>query len=101
MAKFKKGQSGNPNGKPKGAISKDKAKFLNALEQLFDKYSGDMIAWLEEVKDVEKRFEILYKYAEFLYPKRQRTDVQQLDENGKPATNISKIIIEHVESKHG
>ena len=74
MAKFEKGQIANPNGRPVGAISKDKAKFIESLQELFDNYAGDMKTWLEAIPDPEKRFQILKDFAEFIYPKLSRSE---------------------------
>lgn len=71
---FVKGQSGNPLGKPVGTISKDKAKFIESLQELFDNYAGDMKVWLEQIDDPEKRFAILKDFAEFIYPKLSRSE---------------------------
>jgi len=74
MAKFEKGQIANPKGRPKGAISKDKAKFIESLQELLDNYAGDMKIWLEQIDDPEKRFQILKDFAEFIYPKLSRSE---------------------------
>ena len=71
---FVKGQSGNPAGKPVGTISKDKAKFIESLQELFDNYAGDMKIWLEQIDEPEKRFAILKDFAEFIYPKLSRSE---------------------------
>ena len=79
MAKFEKGQIANPHGRPKGAISKDKAKFIQALQDLFDTHAGEMVDWLKAIDDPAERFRILKDFAEFIYPKLSRAEVSGID----------------------
>ena len=59
---FKPGQSGNPNGKPKGSQNRDLKPIRERFTQLLDGYS------LEAMRA---------DLAEYLIPKLQRTTVQQ------------------------
>lgn len=94
MPKFEKGQSGNLNGKPKGTLSKDTKRFKEALNGLLEHASDDMIGWLEQIADPKQRFDVLKDFAEYIYPKLARTEMQPLDKDGKPtdlAEQVSKM----------
>ena len=73
---FKKGQSGNPNGRQKGSKNKDKAEFKDALNNLLEYSAPQMVDWLNEVDNPEKRFDILSKFAEYIHPKLARTETE-------------------------
>lgn len=90
----------NPNaGRPAGSQNKATIEFKEALTKLMDTAAPDLVKWLGEIEDPFKRFEVLSKFAEFIHPKLGRTEVQNLDKNGQPADNVSKIVIEHVSAK--
>jgi hypothetical protein len=95
---FIKGQSGNPNGKPKGAIRKETSRFKEALNNLLEQSSDNMIAWLEEIDNPQARFGVLKDFAEYIHPKLARTEIQPLDDEGnKTSWNVS---ITHVSPKN-
>lgn len=81
--KFEKGQSGNPKGKPVGAISKDTRRFKEALNNMLEYAADDMVSWLEQIEEPKQRFDILKDFAEYIYPKLARTDTRFVDEDGK------------------
>jgi hypothetical protein len=96
---------GKPKGLPKtggrgkGSQNKATIEFKEALNKLMDHAAPDLVEWLGEIDDPFKRFEVLSKFAEYIHPKLARTDIQNLDKDGKPADSISKIVIEHVTAK--
>jgi hypothetical protein len=94
----RKGQTGNPHGRPKGIPNKSTIQFKEALNNLFENSAPDMIKWLAEIDDPVKRFDVLSKFAEFLYPKLGRTELQNLDKDGKPADAGFNINIRHVKA---
>lgn len=83
---FEKGKSGNPAGKKKGTVSKDTSRFKEALNVLFEENADNMITWLAEIESPEKRFDILSKFAEFIYPKLARNEN---DNSGEQTININ------------
>lgn len=99
MAKFEKGKSGNPAGKPAGTLSKDTARFKEALNGLLEHCADDMIVWLEEISDPKQRFDVLKDFAEYIYPKLARTESQLLGKDGQPADqpqNITNLILSKI-----
>jgi hypothetical protein len=73
VTRFKRGVSGNPAGRPKGARSKLGAAFLEALADNFDKYGietiekvrqRDPVAYVKVIKDVLPREVVLRAFTE-------------------------------------
>lgn len=79
--------AGNPNfvkgnklgGRQKGIPNKDTSRFKEALNELFEKNADNMIGWLEQIDEPKERFDILNKFAEFIFPKLQRTEMTGAD----------------------
>lgn len=73
---FKPGQSGNPNGKPKGP-NKVTTEIKEAFRNLIEQNTPNMIAWMEEVaaEDPAKALSLCADLAEFVVPKLARTDI--------------------------
>ena len=72
---FKKGKSGNPNGRPVGAIDKDKRKIReiigNALDDNADRFQEEF----ERLKG-EEFLNFYIKLLEFILPKLQRQAIE-------------------------
>lgn len=94
---YKKGESGNPKGRPKGAQSAHTTRFKAALNKLLEENADKMGLWLEEIDNPKDRFDILSKFVEFIHPKLARSEL--VGDDGK-ALYPDKIEIEHVESKN-
>lgn len=75
---FKKGQSGNPQGKPKGLISKATANRREFIKNLLDNEQDNIIDALQKTRT---RFPNLYlniisDFMEFDTPKLSRTEIK-------------------------
>ena len=68
---FKKGKSGNPNGRPVGAIDKDKRKIREIIGNVLDDNADRFKEEFERLKG-EEFLNIYIKLLEFILPKLQR-----------------------------
>lgn len=79
---------GGPGGRrKKGIPNRATIEFKEAVTNLINYATPQMVDWLASVEDPSKRLEHIYKFAQFGYPLLARTDVQTLDKDGKPADN--------------
>jgi len=82
----------NPNGRTKGVPNKATTEFKQGLNNLFEYATPHMVTWLEQIDSPERRFEVLSKFADYLYPKLARTDIN----HGGQDKNPIQISITHV-----
>ena len=68
---FKKGESGNINGRPQGAKDKAQKDIKQAYQSLVEGNLTNIETWLNEVaaKDPGKAIELMLKLSEFILPK--------------------------------
>lgn len=68
---FKKGKSGNPNGRPQGAKDKAQADIKEAYKSLVEGNLNNIEQWLKTVadKDPGRAIELLLRLSEFVLPK--------------------------------
>jgi len=85
----KKGQTGNPNGRPKGSKNRSTSEIKTAIQKLLDTNVSQMERDLQELSPKD-RISVLLKLAEFVLPK-----VQAVPHEGAEADH--EIIIKIVE----
>lgn len=88
---WKKGQSGNPNGRPKGAKGKITQRMREAMEELQERQFENVENWLTQVaaEDPAKALDLFLKMNEYVMPKLARQEnVHELEEG------IEKIKVE-------
>ena len=90
---FKKGESGNPNGKPKGAKGKVSTKarelFVQVMEGEIENIK-DSLAVLRENSD-EKYLKALSSLMPYFMPKQQETEIK-FDEAVKPPSWFDEVL---------
>lgn len=76
MARYVKGQSGNPVGKPFGTKNKVTNEFKVALNNLLKESSPKIQKWLDHVaaEDPGRALDCLCKLAEYIHPKLARQE---------------------------
>jgi hypothetical protein len=74
--RYKKGQSGNPKGKPKGAENKIKKDIKQAYQMLIEKNLDNLTMWLDSIaqKEPEKAFKLIIELSEYVLPKHARIE---------------------------
>jgi hypothetical protein len=91
---------GNPNptpfggpgpGRPAGIPNKTTTQFKEALNNLLETAAPEMVTWLGEIKDPEKRFDVLAKFAEYIYPKLARQELVGDDKNPIAVRDVTDI----------
>jgi len=98
---FKKGESGNPNGKPKGAKGKVSTKARELFVQVME---GEMeniqnsLAILRENSD-EKYLKALSSLMPYFMPKQQETEIK-FDEAVKPPSWFDEVLEREGESNN-
>ena len=93
MAKYTKGQSGNRQGRPKGAANLTTREVREAYQLLVEKNIGNLEAWLKKIaeKDPNKAFDIVLRLSEYFIPKMTRTEIT--GEGGTPLYTDIKVEI--------
>ena len=74
---WKPGQSGNPNGRPKGSPNKETTEIKEAYVNLIHGNLHEIQNWINRVaeRNPEKAFDMLMKLSPFVLPKKQEVDM--------------------------
>lgn len=74
---FKKGQSGNPGGRPKGAKNIKTEAIREAYQKLTEDNLENMSLWLANIAadNPEKAMQLMINLSEFIIPKLARTEL--------------------------
>lgn len=78
---YKKGQSGNPSGKPRGALNRVTVEFRDTVRKLLEDNAENVSLWLSQVAatDPDKALDKLARLAEYAAPKLGRVEHTGLD----------------------
>lgn len=78
---YKPGQSGNPNGRPKGTPNKTTKHIREAYQKLTEDNLENMTLWLTRVaeENPERAMDLMLKLSEYIIPKLNRTEVTGQD----------------------
>jgi hypothetical protein len=76
VAKYQKGQSGNPKGRSKGAVNKVTRDFKVTITKLLEDNADNVSLWLEQVAadDPGRALDVIAKLAEYAVPKLSRLE---------------------------
>jgi hypothetical protein len=74
---FKKGESGNPNGRPKGGTNASTEKIKLAYTQLLEGNLDKIQTWLNQTaaEDPARALDFLIKLSPFVVPKKSEQDI--------------------------
>lgn len=93
---FKKGQSGNPKGRPQGALGKRKSIFDSLEEITYDGKPVDLVQLFFKglmTMPPYQQVDALIELMKFVYPKQSQIDIGNKDQEG------FKIVIEDYKKK--
>jgi len=85
---FKKGQSGNPKGRPKDSKNLTTEEIRLAFKELIESSLPDIQKWLQQVAadNPKEALKIVEAYSDFILPKLQRTELS--GGGDKPLTKV-------------
>lgn len=78
---FKKGESGNVNGRPQGATDKAQKDIKQAYQSLVEGNLSNIENWLNDVaaKDPAKALDFMLRLSEYILPKMKATELTGAD----------------------
>ena len=85
-----KGQTNNPNGRPKGSPNKTTKEIRDSFQMFVEGNQDKFDEWISRVaeKNPAKAIELVTNLAEYILPKLSRTEVQA---EIKETTDLSKV----------
>lgn len=90
---FKKGESGNPKGRPKGALNRSSLEIKEKMNQLLYRSIDDISSRFEEMS-LDQMLEFVYKMAQYSIPKQTDSIVKSQSEihniNGNKYENMTQ-----------
>jgi len=88
-----------PLGRPKGSPNKSTQAVREAISIFIQKNAAKLDQWADEIyekKGADGSMQVFLDLLEYAQPKLARTEVQNLDEDGKPTSAVNKIEIAFV-----
>ena len=87
--KFKPGESGNPNGRPKGSKNKATLEVERTLGELgCDPISAMAVIAMNKKNDLNLRANMYKELAQYIAPKRKATEISGPNDEALPVMNI-------------
>jgi hypothetical protein len=91
---FKVGQSGNPAGRPKGALHKTTVDVRQAIARFAQDNVEQMGEWLNAVEDPAKRLDLYLRAIEYHIPKLGRTEISGPGGSAIQLEQIQRLIVD-------
>lgn len=82
---FKRGESGNPTGRPTGAKDKTQTEIKAIFQQIVEGNIDNFQSWIDEVakRNPERAFDMIVKLMEFTLPKLKAVELKS-DAESRP-----------------